>query len=72
MAIEFKRKCCATCTFWGGDRDSLPRGTGAKCKSSTEKGTCNNPKSSFKKKEQSCSYGGCHAYDKWSVLSGMK
>ena len=71
MSILLERKCCATCTWWGGDRRVLSSGIGVECKSGSEKGMCGNPKRSSRKEEQ-CGYNCSHHYEKWSPLTKLK
>jgi len=72
MAVQFKRKACATCEYWSGAREALSSKDGSRCDKSTIEGVCGNPKSSFKKKNTKCDYGSCTKYEAWSVLSKLK
>lgn len=72
MAIQYKRKACATCAYWNGSRSIITSMSGVVCEKSTDTGVCLNPKSSFKKKSTKADYGSCLKYEKWSVLSKLK
>ncbi len=73
MAIQYKRKACATCAYWNGPRNIITSSmSGVTCETSTSIGVCLNPKSSFKKKNIKADYGLCSKYEKWSVLTNLK
>ena len=69
MGVILKRKACATCTYWDGERELNPFKDGVTCHRGTDKGICNNPKSSFKRKETNADYGSCTKYDKWDAIT---
>ncbi len=71
MAIAFKRKCCATCTFWGGPREQNSFQNGVTCAKSNVEGVCSNPRAQQKNKPMQADYGSCTKYDKWSVLTKL-
>lgn len=72
MGINFKRKACATCTYWGGPRKINPSADGVTCDKSGDTGVCGCPKSSFKKKDTKADYGSCSKYEKWNALTKLK
>ena len=72
MGTIYKRKACATCTYWGGSRKINHANDGVTCDKGTDEGVCGNPKSSFKKKDTRADYGGCTKYEKWDVLTKLK
>ena len=72
MVVAYKRKACATCTYWGGAREINSFSNGVTCNKSEDTGICGNPKSSFKKKDTKAEYGSCSKYEKWEALSKLK
>ncbi len=72
MGTIFKRKACATCTYWGGPRTINSSNSGVSCDKAAIKGVCGNPKSSFKKKDTQADYGSCLKYEKWNALTNLK
>ena len=72
MGVILKRKCCATCTYWGGQRKINSFKDGCTCDKSNVKGSCANPKSSFKNKDTQADYGSCSKFEKWDVLTKMR
>lgn len=71
MSVTIKRKSCATCTYWGGQRKINSFSSGVVCDSGT-KGICGNPKAAHKKKEIEAEYGSCLKYEKWNALTALK
>ena len=63
MAIEFKRKCCATCAYWGGLRKANAFKNAAMCDKPNNKGICGGRKNSNKCAQE---------YEKWQLLSKMR
>lgn len=70
MTIAFKRKACATCTYWNGPRKVNPFKNGVSCDRGSTMGTCANLKSSFKNKQTKAEYASCSKYERWNALSG--
>jgi len=72
MGIAYKRKSCATCTYWGGQRKINSFSNGVTCDKGGTKGVCGNPKSPHKKEETQADYGSCSKYEKWNALTALK
>lgn len=72
MGVIYKRKACATCTYWSGPRKINSSKDGVTCDKATDTGVCISPKSSFKKKDTRADYGSCSKYEKWDVLTKLK
>jgi hypothetical protein len=72
MGALISTKACATCAFWCGPRKADAIGSRSECKSSSDKGICQNPKSPYSQKEKPANYTSCQKWEKWSALSKMK
>lgn len=72
MAIEFKRKCCATCAYWGGLRKANAFKNAAMCDKPNNKGICGGRKNSNKGHSTEAGYKCAQEYEKWQLLSKMR
>ena len=70
MSISFSSRLnhCASCSHWGGSRESVGSGTTVRVKKENDEGICGNSKSVFKKKSTRANYSSCTKYEKWSIL----
>lgn len=72
MGTLFKRRACATCTYWDGPREITPFNDGVKCDKANDPGTCRNPRSTFYGKDKKAEYGPCTKYEKWNAIPNLK
>ena len=72
MGALISSKECATCAYWSGPRKADAFASKTECKSSLDKGICQNPKSSYSKKERPANYSTCTKWEKWPALTKMK
>lgn len=62
MAVEYSRKCCATCELWQGARN-LSASKKIVIADGLAKGNCMQTK-----KTMLGNYGGCMKYEKWALI----
>ena len=66
--FTFKRKACATCTYWSGPRKINFSSDAVTCDKSNTTGMCGDTRSSFKKRDTRADQNGCSRYEKWNAL----
>ena len=69
MKYNARAEKCATCTFWGGDRDVINFGNYIEV-NPNDQGACNAEGSTSRHLDSKSAQWGCNQWEKWGALKG--